>query len=327
MRVSAAVDAHGPMVAGVAPGSAGYCSNTAFAKGDPTVPVSTPARPLIDALERASILDVPAQAIAKKVREVFAPEPLKSAISGTWLGHPVHPPSTDLVIGSFLSASLLDLLTPRAGARAARRLITVGIAAALPTAVTGFSDWADTELSDEGVRRVGLVHAEANLSALLLYCASLIARRRGARIRGTLLALAGAAVLGGSGYLGGHMAYVRGVGVNQTAFDAGPEDWTAVPASVDLTDGQPYSADVDGTPVLLVRRDGRTYAIHDRCGHRGCLLSEGELNGDVITCSCHGSQFDVRDGTLLQGPATVSQPAFDVREANGRIEVRRATRG
>ena len=291
------------------------------------MPVSTPARPLIDALERARILDVPAQAIAKKVRELLSGEKLKDAISGTWLGHPVHPPSTDLVIGSFLSASLLDLFAPRAGARAAQQLISVGIAAAAPTALTGFSDWADTELSDEGVRRVGLVHAEANLSALLLYCASLIARRRGNRIRGTLLALAGAGLLGGSGYLGGHMAYVRGVGVNQTAFDPGPEEWAAVGSDVDLADGQPHSADVEDTPVLLVRHDGQVYAIHDRCSHRGCLLSDGDLEDHIITCSCHGSRFDVRDGTVLQGPATVSQPALEVREANGRIEVRRVSRG
>ncbi|WP_082969563.1 Rieske 2Fe-2S domain-containing protein [Mycobacterium kyorinense] len=289
--------------------------------------VSTPGRPLIDALERAGILDVPAQAIAKQVRGLLGAEPLKDTISGTWLGHPVHPPMTDLVIGSFVSASVLDLLAPRTGARAAQRLIAVGIAAAVPTAVTGFSDWADTELSDEGVRRVGVVHAAANSAALVLYGASLLARRRGARIRGALLALAGAGVLGGSGYLGGHMAYVRGVGVNQTAFDPGPEDWTAVDSSVDLVDGQPHSADVEDTPVLLVRRDGRVYAIHDRCSHRGCLLSEGDLDGHVITCSCHGSRFDIRDGTLLQGPAIVSQPALEVRENDGRIEVRRISRG
>src|SRR5699024_188539 len=169
---------------------------------------------------------------------------LKEAVSGTWLGHPVHPPLTDLVIGSFVSASLLDLLAPRVGGRAARRLITVGIATSMPTAVTGFSDWADTELSDEGVRRVGLIHAEANLSALLLYSASLLARRRGARVRGVLLALAGGGVLGASGYLGGHMAYVRGVGVNQTVFDPGPQDWMTALPGAELGDGQMHSADV-----------------------------------------------------------------------------------
>ena len=291
------------------------------------MPVPTPARPLIDALEGAKMLDAPAKAIAKKTRDLLAHEPLKDAISGSWLGHPVHPPLTDVVIGSFLSASVLDLLAPRVGARAAQRLITVGIAAAAPVAVTGFSDWADTELSDKGVRRVGLVHAQANLIALLLYSASLAARRRGARLRGAVLALAGAAMLGASGHLGGHMAFVRGIGVNQTAFDPGPDDWTEVAPGVDLKDGQPRSADAAGTPVLLARHDGRVYAIHDRCSHRGCLLSEGDLDGHVITCPCHGSRFDIRDGRLLQGPATVSQPALEVREYQERVEVRRVTRG
>jgi nitrite reductase/ring-hydroxylating ferredoxin subunit/uncharacterized membrane protein len=289
--------------------------------------ISIPARSLTDTLERARILDTPAKVIAKKVRALIPDGTLKDAVSGTWLGHPAHPPLTDLVIGSFVSASLLDLLAPRTGARAARRLIAVGIAASIPTAVTGVSDWADTELADPGVRRVGLVHADANLTALLLYSASLVARRRGARFKGPLLALAGAGVLGASGYLGGHMSYVRGVGVNQTAFDPGPQEWTATVPATELIEGRMHPADVDGTPVLLVRQNGHIYAIHDRCGHRGCLLSDSTLEGKIITCSCHGSRFDIRDGTLLRGPATVSQPAFEVREAGGRVEIRRTARG
>jgi nitrite reductase/ring-hydroxylating ferredoxin subunit/uncharacterized membrane protein len=291
------------------------------------VAVSTPARPLINALEGASALDAPAKAIAAKDRDLLGDSAFKQAISGTGMGHPVHPPLTDVVIGSFLSASLLDFLAPRAGAQAARLLIKLGIAASVPTAITGASDWADTELSDDGVRRVGLVHAGANTTALVLYSASLVARRRGARFRGALLALAGAGVLGFSGYLGGHMSYVRGVGVNQTAFDAGPEEWTATLASAELGEGQPHAAEAADTPVMLVRRGGTVSAIHDRCSHRGCLLSDGKLEGDVITCSCHGSQFDIRDGTLLRGPATVAQPAFEARETNGHIEVRRISRG
>lgn len=288
--------------------------------------VSTPMRPLIDKLENADAIDAPAKPLAAKVRELLGDGAVKDLISGTGLGHPAHPPLTDLVIGSFVSASLLDLLAPRAGGRAARLLIKVGIAAAVPTAITGISDWADTELSDEGVRRVGVVHSTANTTALTLYSASLLARRRGNRVRGVLLALAGAGVLGFSGYLGGHMSYVRGVGVNQTAFDAGPEEWTAVAASSEVEAGQPHAVDADGTPVMLVRHGSDINAIHDRCSHRGCLLSDGKLEGDVITCSCHGSKFDVRDGSLLHGPATVGQPAFDVRETDGRVEVRRFTR-
>lgn len=287
----------------------------------------TPPRPLVDALEQASALDSPAKTLASRVRALIPPGRTKDMVSGAFLGHPAHPPLTDVVITSFLGASLLDLLAPRSGRRAAQRLIEVGIVAALPTAVTGISDWADTELADPAVRRVGLVHASANVSALLLYSASLSARRRGARGRGLLLGFAGAAVLSAGGYLGGHMSYTRGVGVNQTVFDPGPEDWTTVTPTNGLRDGEAQPVTAGDTPVLLVRDDDGLHAIHNRCAHRGCLLTDGALDDHVVICSCHGSRFDVRDGTLLQGPAITSQPAFDVRETAGRVEVRRRTRG
>jgi nitrite reductase/ring-hydroxylating ferredoxin subunit len=76
------------------------------------------------------------------------------------------------------------------------------------------------------------------------------------------------------------------------------------------------------TPVFLLRHGDDVHAMHDRCSHRGCSLSDGEIDGHVITCACHGSQFDVRDGSVLRGPATAEQPVFDARTADGRIEVR-----
>jgi nitrite reductase/ring-hydroxylating ferredoxin subunit len=278
-------------------------------------------QPLVDALEGAAPLDGAGRALGKRVRGLLSPGPVRDAISGTWLGHAVHPLLTDVVIGSFTSASLLDVLAPDSP-EAAERLLAVGLAASLPTAVTGTSDWADTEIADERVRRVGLVHAGANVSALALYAGSLAARRRGARGRGTALALAGAAVLGASGFLGGHLSFTRGVGPNQTAFDEGPEEWTAAADAVQLREGEPRSATAGDTPVLLLRHHDRIHAIHDRCSHRGCLLSDGKVDGHVVTCPCHGSRFDVRDGSLLRGPATTGQPAFEARESAGRVEVR-----
>jgi nitrite reductase/ring-hydroxylating ferredoxin subunit/uncharacterized membrane protein len=297
-----------------------------FAPAGTASQVSTilPPREPITSLENAANLDPPAKAVAAKIRSWLKPGPVKDAVSGTWLGHPLHPLLTDLVIGSLVSANLVDLIAPRSGAKAAERLIAVGIAAAVPTALTGASDWADTELSDETVRRVGAVHAGTNAAAQLIYLASLQARRRGHGARGRLLALIGAGVLGAGGYLGAHLSYVRGVGVNQTVFDEGSPDWTDAVASADLPDGRPHGANAGDTPVLVVRQGERVHAIHDRCSHRGCLLSDGELDGTVITCPCHGSQFDVRDGALVRGPAVVGQPAFQTRENNGRIEVRRA---
>jgi nitrite reductase/ring-hydroxylating ferredoxin subunit len=91
-----------------------------------------------------------------------------------------------------------------------------------------------------------------------------------------------------------------------------------------VRDGEPTAALAGDTPVLLLRHGDGIHAIHDRCSHRGCLLSDGEVEGHVVTCPCHGSQFDVRDGALVRGPATTGQPALEAREDGGRIAVRLA---
>jgi nitrite reductase/ring-hydroxylating ferredoxin subunit len=231
---------------------------------------------------------------------------------------------TDVVIGSFTSATLIDLIGGDRDGRAANRLTAIGIAAYGPTALTGVSDWADTEEADEGVRRVGLIHATTNSVALASFAAALVARRRGRRGRGRLLSIAGSAALGAAGYLGGHLSFVQGVGPNQTVFDAGPHEWTDVASIDELEAGVPVAAQAGETPVLLVRTPAAIRALHDRCSHRGCPLSDGEIDGEAIVCGCHGSRFALRDGAVLKGPATAPQPAFEARESEGRIQVRRA---
>src|SRR5436190_17380510 len=175
---------------------------------------STPLRPLVDSLEETSALDAPGEAVGKAVRNALSPGAVKDALSGTWLGHAVHPMLTDVVTGSFLSATLLDLFGGDDDGRASRRLIGLGILAYAPTALTGINDWADTEPADETVRRTGLVHATTNLVALSLYTASFLRRRRApaGSARGKLLAAFGATTLTAAGYLGGHMSLNKGVG-------------------------------------------------------------------------------------------------------------------
>jgi len=289
----------------------------------PSSRTRSPLEPAVAALESASFLDPPAKKIAKNARDTIPGGPVKDALSGTWLGHALHPLLTDVVIGAFMSATLLDLFGGRDSETASKRLIAIGIAAYGPTAVTGVNDWADTEPADDGVRRVGLVHAAANTVALAMYVGSLRARRRGDLGRGKLLGLGGSAVMGAAGFLGGHLSFAQGVGPDQTVFDPGPTDWTAAVDASALSDGRPTRVVVDETPVLVLRDGAGTFAIHDRCSHRGCSLSEGEVDSGEIVCPCHGSRFDLRDGAVKRGPATAPQPAFQVREREGRIELRR----
>jgi nitrite reductase/ring-hydroxylating ferredoxin subunit len=284
-------------------------------------PSDNPANQAVGALESLEALDPVAAKLAQAVTKVIPVGVPRDALSGTWLGHALHPVLTDVVIGSYMSATLLDLLGGDDDGRASERLIEVGLAASAPTVATGLTDWAFTVFGDRRSRPVGLAHATANLSASTLYAASLAARRRGARGRGTLLAVAGGAALAVGGFLGGHLSFTRGVGVNETAFDEGPSDWTAVDVA-EVEDDKPASAMAGDTPVLLVRHLGHLHAMHDRCSHRGCPLSGGELEGESVTCPCHGSRFSLRDGSIERGPATTAQPVFETREHEGRIEVR-----
>ena len=275
----------------------------------------------VDALESVEALDKTALKLAGAVSNAVPAGVPRDALAGTWLGHPLHPVLTDVVIGTFLGATLLDVLGGRDTGRASERLIEVGLLSAAPTVASGLSDWAMTVYGDRRTRPVGLVHASANLTASALYAASLAARRRGVPGRARLLSLAGSAALSLGGLLGGHLSFTRGVGVNETAFDEGPRDWTAVDAG-ELQDGAPAGAMAGDTPVMLLRHDGHLHALHDRCSHRGCLLSAGLVEGESVTCPCHGSRFSLRDGAIERGPATARQPVFEARERAGRIEVR-----
>jgi len=282
-----------------------------------------PLEGLIQRLESIDALDGPLKALSWKLSEVFGPGPLKDALSGTRLGHAVHPMLTDVVIGSFVSATALDLIGGDDSGEAAERLIALGIAAYPPTALTGASDWADGSVGNDSLRRVGFAHAVSNSAALALYAASLAARRRGSRGKGAALGMLGAGALGFAGYLGGHLTYAQGIGVDRTIFDPGPKAWTDAADASTLSEGVPHRATVADTPVMILKRGDRLLAIHDRCSHRGCSLADrGSVEGNEVVCNCHGSRFSLEDGSLLDGPATRPQPAFEARERDGRIELR-----
>ena len=71
----------------------------------------------------------------------------------------------------------------------------------------------------------------------------------------------------------------------------------------DVVEGRLRVFDVDGTKVSVANANGRLFAFDDTCTHAGCSLGQGELSGTVVTCPCHGSEFDVTSGAVLNGPA------------------------
>ena len=275
-------------------------------------------RTLVDRLARDERLEQPADRIAEVVRPWFAPRAVKNALSGTWLGHRLHPLLTDAVIGTWISAGLLDVVGGREARKAVRQLIGAGLVASVPTAAAGLSDYADTY---EQGRRLGLVHALTVDAALVLQAASLVARRRDALVTGRVLSLAALGFVGAAGYLGGHLSYVLGVGVDHTAFDEGPKAWEDV-ADAGVVTEAPLVVRAGEHEVLLVRVDGELVALANRCSHAGWPIADGEVADGCITCPYHGSVFRLADGGVVRGPAASPQLRYEVRERDGRVQVR-----
>jgi len=248
---------------------------------------------------------------------------LRSLLNGTWLGHPVHAAITDLPVGAFATGFIFDLLDALGVRRDLRHasdaVHTVGVSGALAAALFGLADWTYTS---DRPRRVGLVHGLTNVAIAGVYGASLAARASGARATGTALSMAGFGMLLFSSWLGGELSYRYGIGVSRRAFQPEAEDWVRVLDEVQLHEDELRRVEARGTPLLLTRHRGEVYAIGDTCTHLGCSLSEGRLDGDVVTCPCHGSRFRITDGQVVQGPATASEPSYEVRVRGGYLEVR-----
>jgi nitrite reductase/ring-hydroxylating ferredoxin subunit len=273
-------------------------------------------------LERLEALDKVARPLARAVGRAVRPRVVRNLLSGTDLGHPLHPVLTDLPIGAWVMSALLDAAGGPAAEGAADLLVVAGVAAAVPTAAAGLNDWSDTAGPET---RIGLVHAAVNTTALSLYLASVVARARGRRRGGKALGLAGLGVLTGGAYLGGHLSFGMGVDVNRTAWEQRPHQWAPVLADTELADGQHRKADAGGVPVLLYRTAGTVYALDSTCTHMGGPLEEGTISDGCVICPWHSSTFRFADGSIVRGPASTPEPCYQTRIQDGRIEVRAIT--
>ena len=269
-------------------------------------------------------LDQAARPLAGAAKKLIPPGRVKDVLSGSRFGHPLHPPLTALPIGTFAAATVLDLIGGRRCRGAVEALLGLGIVASVPTASAGLADWSDTYGSEQ---RIGLVHALSNVASLSLFAGSLAARRGGHLGLGRALSLCGMTTLATGGYLGGHLSFARGVGVNNAFFEHGPEEWTAVMEAGELQAGSPTRVAAGDATILLYRSSDGIHAIGSRCSHAGGPLHEGKIDdgAQCVQCPWHGSVFRLTDGTVVHGPASVPQTAYDVRVQDGRIEVRRRT--
>jgi nitrite reductase/ring-hydroxylating ferredoxin subunit/uncharacterized membrane protein len=284
---------------------------------------------LLDAIDQPGLEEL-ASTLQTAVRGAFrgdAGREVKNALHGTWLGHPLHPALVAVPLGAWAVALVLDALESlggrgelRAGADAA---VAVGLIGAVGSAVTGLTDWSETD--DRG-KRIGAVHGFLNVTATALYTTSyLLRKKKSSRQSGVALSMLGYAISSLSAYLGGHVAFGEQVGVDHTATadSKKPEEYVGVLAEKDLKDETPTRVVADGVAILLVKRKDRIFALTETCPHLGGPLSEGKLVGDAIQCPWHKSELALEDGHVVNGPTAFPARCFDVRVREGQIEVKR----
>jgi nitrite reductase/ring-hydroxylating ferredoxin subunit len=87
--------------------------------------------------------------------------------------------------------------------------------------------------------------------------------------------------------------------------------------------GTVVSADLDGVPVTVARHEGGWVVVDDECTHAACPFgADGEVfDGYVLACNCHGSEFDLRTGEVLLGPAERALTVRPLVVVEGRLVV------
>jgi nitrite reductase/ring-hydroxylating ferredoxin subunit len=280
---------------------------------------------LAEGLEHAQALDGVIRTLSTAVQRALRPGLVKDALHGVPIGHPAHPPLTDLPMGAWMSVAVLDLFPGTR--RASQALVAAGLAGAVPTALTGIADWSALHRQQQ---RVGLVHAVSTTTASVLYSASFVARSRGRDGAGRALGYAGLTALLAGGYLGGHLAFRQAAGAShadQTAHLV-QLGWHDLCDSAELPDGWPVQRRLGYISLFVLREGEEIHVLTDRCSHLAGPLHQGRIVTDdnaetCVVCPWHGSTFRVRDGSVVHGPATGRQPSFETRVLeDGTVQVR-----
>jgi nitrite reductase/ring-hydroxylating ferredoxin subunit len=95
-----------------------------------------------------------------------------------------------------------------------------------------------------------------------------------------------------------------------------------VASTKDLPPSNMKGVEAGDKQILVVNVDGKYYAIGDVCTHKECRLSGGTLKeGGIVQCPCHSSNFDIKTGSVLKGPAKTPEPTFEVKVEKDQVLV------
>ncbi|ACB73416.1 DUF2231 domain-containing protein [Opitutus terrae] len=272
---------------------------------------------------------------------------LKDLLEGKPLRSPLHPSLVHLPVALFPLSVLLDIASwifadPTLYlVRGAFLTLTIGLVTAVFAAVFGIVDYTEIR-SDHPAKKTATLHMVLNLVAVGLFALGAGLRYGNLDASHTaafplITSLVGLAILGYSGYLGGHLVYSDGVAVgrhrrdtrlpeNTVTVSAAGAASVVVPGAAELRPGETLRAEVDGTVMTIARTASQTCAFQEFCTHRFGPLSEGRIEGNEMVCPWHRSRFDMRSGKVTQGPANVDLRTFAIETRGGRVAVERPTK-
>ncbi|WP_428962629.1 Rieske (2Fe-2S) protein [Micromonospora fluostatini] len=280
-------------------------------------------RALLTRIEQARGLDRVGDRMQHAVQATLRPQRVRDFLHGVWLGHPLHPALVQVPVGAWLSAAAVDLLPGQR--RSATALVALGTAGAVPAAVAGLNDWAALAPDQ---RRVGLVHATANLVGLALYGGSLVARLNGRHNLGRALSYLGLSAASAGAYLGGHLAYKQGAQVNQSISELHriSDGWHPLADLAALPQRKLITRSIDDVSVILYRHGDEVTVMLERCPHQSGPLGEGEvqqIDGHAcVVCPWHGSAFRLNGGEVVHGPSGNDQQVLPTRVVDGILQTR-----
>jgi uncharacterized membrane protein/nitrite reductase/ring-hydroxylating ferredoxin subunit len=249
--------------------------------------------------------------------------------------HPIHPMLVGFPIALWVAGFVFDLIGTKnsnAGLWAAGfYAVIAGCVIAVLAAAAGVIDWLYTVPPESSAKNRGLLHGGLNSLALLLFI--YVAYRLGSPSAvpdgATLLLMGiGVVLVAISGWLGGTLVYRNQIGVDRRYASAGKlktrtiESWSKpVCNQSELGDGQMMLAIVGGERIVVGRCAEGFFAFSDHCTHRGGPLSDGALIGCTVQCPWHGSQFDIRSGRVVAGPAQEKIKIYSINISDGEIYV------
>ncbi len=259
---------------------------------------------------------------------LFRPiRPIKDLLNGTWLGHPVHPAITDVPIGAFFVAIVLDIVGEPTAAFWA---IVVGQVTFVGSLVTGLADYSDT---DGTARTRATLHGTVMVIGGAFTAASLVLREGGAAdgLAQTTVLVIGFLIIAAGAFVGGDVVFVLGNMVSRHAFRGSGAKWIRLEIG-DLTDlaalpeASPTKLRAGINDLVVVRIGDTVHAMHAVCAHAGGPLDKGTVTSDgCLECPWHGARYRLADGAVRRGPSLYDQPSYEIRAAEGGgYEVRRA---